>query len=379
MIVIGLGFGDEGKGLTTAYLCSKVKNPIVVRFNGGHQAGHTVIKDGIRHVSSTYGAGALYNVPTYISHYCTFFPTAMLNEFFTLTEDKKVSPRLIVHPLCPVTTPYDLSHNRKLEDDRGTLRHGSVGVGFGATIQRHEDYYKLHVQDLPYPSVVRAKLNNISEYYKIDIAENIILEFMQSIKYLLNIIEIAEYDKVRTMGFNPILEGAQGILLDQDHGFFPNVTRSNTTTKNAIDIWRRLSQTNIIPPNIYYVTRTYQTRHGAGFMSNEDSSVSETLVNNEDETNVSHEYQGNFRIGSLDIEMLNYALDVDKLYHRYDGNYYEFKKHLVVTCMDQFPISIETLKHHIHTDFEKIFVSNGPSLENIQEYVKEKVKPVLEL
>lgn len=366
MIVIGLGFGDEGKGLTTSYLCSKVKNPLVVRFNGGHQAGHTVVKDGVRHVCSTYGAGSLDNIPTYISHHCTFFPTAMVNEFLTLSEDKNAHPRLIVHPLCPVTTPYDLLHNKRIEDDRGTDRHGSVGVGFGATIQRQEDYFKLYVQDLQYPKVVLAKLRNIAEYYGFGIGPDTIDSFMDDIKYLLNIIEIMDYDEVRIgHDWDYIFEGAQGVLLDQDHGFFPNVTRSNTTTKNAIEIYNTLKPLST-PPDIYYVTRTYQTRHGAGYMSNNDD-IESQLKNNEDETNQSHDYQGHFRIGSLDPDMLNFALDCDSNYAPVKS-----KKHLIVTCMDQFPISIATLKHHLNTKFESIHVSHGPDRINITEYKGEK-------
>ena len=381
MIVIGLGFGDEGKGLTTSFLCSQVKNPLVVRFNGGHQAGHTVVKNGVRHVFSSFGSGSLQKAPTYLSHYCTVYPRAIISEFYTLVEDKSVQPRLIVNPLCPVTTPYDLAHNQKIEDDRGTLRHGSVGVGFGATIQRHEDYFKLFVKDLKFPQVIKAKLDNISKYYGFTLESDEINKFLDDCKHTMEIIEVTDYTEVKSSYFGNnqwdlVLEGAQGVLLDQDHGFFPNVTRSNTTTKNALDVWLKLTTTKIIPPEIYYVTRTYQTRHGAGFMSNNDD-ISSMITNNEDETNVSHEYQGEFRIGSLDPEMINYALETDSINHKYDGNSYPFKKHLVVTCMDQFPISIETLTHHLRTDFEKIFVSHGPSLENVQEYVGVKGKHVL--
>jgi adenylosuccinate synthase len=372
MIVIGLGFGDEGKGLTTSYLCSTVENPLVVRFNGGHQAGHTVVKDGVRHVFSSFGAGSLYKVPSYLSHYCTLFPKAVINEFYELVEVKSVQPRLIVNPLCPVTTPYDLAHNQIIEDERGTLRHGSVGVGFGATIQRQEDYFKLFVKDLAFPNIIKAKLNNISKYYGISLHKEEIDTFLDDCKHVMEIIEVMDYKEMRddsNKGWDVILEGAQGVLLDQDHGFFPNVTRSNTTTKNAIEVWQKLAIVPSCPPAIYYVTRTYQTRHGAGYMSNEDNI---NLINNEDETNVSHGYQGDFRIGSLDPEMLNYALTTDALNHHIPKNYYPFKKHLVVTCMDQFPISIATLKHHLHTEFESILVSHGPDRNDITLYKGEK-------
>lgn len=84
--VIGLGFGDEGKGITTDYLCSKTKNPLVVRFCGGSQVGHTVVHNGIRHVFSSFGSGTLRGVPTYWSHKCALDPIGMLNELDVLKE-----------------------------------------------------------------------------------------------------------------------------------------------------------------------------------------------------------------------------------------------------------------------------------------------------
>lgn len=138
MIVVGLGFGDEGKGLTTSFLCSQTKNPLVVRFNGGHQAGHTVVYKDQRHVFSNFGSGTLQGVPTYWSEFCTFYPVTFLKEFELLSS--VVDPVIFINPLCPVTTPFDVEDNRVYEE---THQHGSVGVGFGATLQRQQDHYKL--------------------------------------------------------------------------------------------------------------------------------------------------------------------------------------------------------------------------------------------
>ena len=79
-IVIGLGYGDEGKGRTVDYLCSQNPNSIVVRFSGGQQAGHTVMTNGIKHIFSNYGAGTLQGCPTYISEHATIYPLTMLME-----------------------------------------------------------------------------------------------------------------------------------------------------------------------------------------------------------------------------------------------------------------------------------------------------------
>ena len=123
-----------------------------------------------------------------------------------------------------------------------------------------------------------------------------------------------------------IFEGAQGLLLDQRHGFFPNVTRSNTGTKNVLKIWKQLF--SYVPKlEIFMVTRAYQTRHGAGFMSN--TAIEHKIAANPIETNITHTYQGEFRRTLLDVSLLEYAIQKDS-YLRV-----AYPKHLVVTCLDQ--------------------------------------------
>ncbi len=208
---------------------------------------------------------------------------AFLNEYDLLKD-----PVIYVHPLCPVTTPFDVANNRVSEK---TKKHGSVGMGFGATIQRQENFYKLFVQDLYFETVLVAKLRAIANYYQIENCENEIDYFLECAKEAREIIQLSD-DRILKHS-NPIFEGAQGILLDMDFGFFPNVTRSNTTTKNALQI----HQAN----EVYYVTRSYLTRHGSGFLPNEQLL---NLKNNQNETNKSHEFQGEFRTAELNIDLL---------------------------------------------------------------------------
>lgn len=341
MIVAGLGFGDEGKGLFTSYLCAKTKNPLVVRFNGGHQAGHTVVYEGKRHVFSGFGAGTLQGVPTYWSYFCTFYPISFLNEWSLLD-----NPLIYVNGLCPVTTPFDIDHNRKTEKVK---RHGSVGVGFGSTIQRQENYYKLFVQDLFFEPVMIAKLKSIASYYNAEDVEEKIESFIECVNKVKKIIKLSD-DSIMEK-YDPIFEGAQGVLLDMDFGFFPNVTRSNTTSKNTLQLYPS--------KEIYYITRSYLTRHGNGFMPNEKKL---DLINNENETNRSHDYQGEFRTAELDISLLNYALKCDDNFSK------GLSKNLVITCIDQYPIDIDDLLDKIDTKFDKVYISNGDSLDNISLY-----------
>lgn len=365
-IVVGLGYGDEGKGLVTSYLCSKPENQLVVRFNGGHQCGHTVVYNGIRHVFSSFGSGTLQGIPTYWSKYCTIYPIALINEYnILLSKGVCVDDiKLFVNPLCPITTPYDLNYNQQIEKIK---RHGSVGVGFGATIKRHDvDNYKLFTQDLFFDKVLKEKLINIKNYYinhyglinADDIDMSYFYECVEKFKKIITLSNdnILYYHKC-------VYEGGQGILLDQDFGFFPHVTRSNTTSKNAIELCNTKVR-NLQPIELFYVTRSYQTRHGNGFMSNENPNLK--LINNELETNIKHEFQGEFRFGELDIDMINYSLMSDNNY-TFNNN---CSKNLVITCLDQHSIDIDNVLSKINPiiKFNKVFLSYGDSFDKITEY-----------
>lgn len=344
-IVIGLGYGDEGKGLATDYLCRESTSPLVVRFNGGHQAGHTVVTaDGHQHIFSTFGAGTLRGVPTYWSNYCTFSPAVLLPEY----RDLPVKPKLLVDRYCPVTTHYDILYNRVLEMSRGDARHGSCGLGFGATVERHQlQALRLYPADLLSADSYQAKLQLIRSYYRAKITQNTPYSFSQfdhdtadaqfnkeaeAIAELHHqgIIELVNESDV----FAPtapwqtfIFEGAQGVLLDMDFGTYPHVTRSNTTSKNALQLLGKHMPTLATEAEILYVTRCYQTRHGAGPFADNVSKL--TLHNTDQEANRYNDHQGEFKSGCLNIDSLNYALACDA--HFSEG----LSKRLLVTCLDQ--------------------------------------------
>lgn len=331
-IVIGLGYGDEGKGLATDYLSRRAAHPVVVRFSGGHQAGHTVVgPKGERHVFSGIGAGTFQGAPTYWSQYCTFSPPALLNEHQALSK-LGYPPRIFVDALCPVTTPYDIAYNQLLERSQ---RHGSCGVGFGATVGRHsETPYRLFAQDLAYPVVVQQKLKAIERYY-VRKANGLLaaegwkeeaIAWQEQLPAVLKRIHLTSESWFfeRYEGADFIFEGSQGILLDMGHGFFPNVTRAHTTSRNAQAIIRR----NGLPePEVFCITRAYQTRHGNGFLSNEELPAG--LTPNPKETNQENEWQGPLRYGTLDVDLLRYALQSESNYSA--GQ----KRHLFITCLDQ--------------------------------------------
>lgn len=377
-VILGSQYGDEGKGLTVSYLCNESKNPLVVRHSGGSQCGHTVVHKGHRHVFSNFGSATMQDVPTYWSEYCPLSPIGVLNEYNALKKIKGLEPKLYVNPLSPVTTPYDRQFN--CHSDK-INQHGSCGLGIGATHQRQEDYYKLFVQDLFHERVLYQKLLSIKNYYakKFSIEPRFlndtlnikIDDFLYVCKEVTKIITLDNGD-ILNSGYDLVFEGSQGILLDQDFGFFPNVTRSNTTSKNAIELMNKHSLWGDKEREIYYITRAYQTRHGNGFMTNEGLFGELKLKNNELETNVTNEWQGKFRTSVLDLDLLNYALQCDSNFCK------GFKKNLVITCVDQvgeiIPATINNVLHNIPVEelptklnckFDKLFISRGDSIENM--------------
>lgn len=352
-VVLGLGYGDEGKGLTTDFLCRQSEQPLVIRFSGGHQAGHTVVTEqGQRHVFSSFGAGSLQGAPTYWSSFCTLSPINYLNEWLALHEQGH-TPTLFVDALVPITTPYDVFFNRQTERKN---QHGSCGLGFGATIARQLTPYKLYAQDLLYPAVVEQKLKAIADYYQglgQDYLNNAAFTealqlFLQATRDIVDtftlVQERAFFAGIEDHYSDLIFEGSQGILLDMDFGFFPNVTHCSTSSKNAITLMNR----NRLPlPEIFYITRAYQTRHGNGFLSNENFPLHYTP--NPKETNQFNPWQGHQRCSILDLDMINYALACD---HNFSAN---ATKHLVVTCLDQLQGSIQATKEGMITHYASPF------------------------
>ena len=342
-IVIGLGFGDEGKGITTDFLASQNQNSVVIRFSGGQQAAHTVMIDDQKHVHSSFASGALRGLPSYFTEHCTIHPTFLLNEREEL-KAKNGNIELHIHPLAKVTTPFDVWQNRT---NSKNLEHGTCGKGIGATMKRHESPYKLFAIDLIAPrEMLIEKLKGIAYYYGF-MEENQIKEQLKPFLEAIDQIDwkIDDYNYLKSFE-NLIFEGSQGILLDMDHGVFPNVTYAHTTSKNAYEICKQLRIEEI---EMYYVTRSYGTRHGNGWMSNEKDII---LKNNQEETCTFNEYQKELRFGDLDYNLLNYALKLDGAY------ICPTKKNLVVTCLDQMDEEFKIDK--LEMKFDTVYGSYSP-------------------
>jgi len=329
--VIDLGFGDSGKGILTDYLCSEAQSPVVVRFSGGSQAGHTVVRDGVRHVFSNFGSGTLSGIPTYWSRFCTVDPEALITEFHVL-KAKGADPYMTIHPDCPITTPFDRHFN---QHSALTKEHGTCGVGFGATIEREENFYSLRFKDLFNTSVLKIKMNLIQKYYGFEDLD--LGEFYKAVDTLEDLMPMWITMNAEMPDGEKVFEGSQGLLLDKDIGFFPHVTRSNTGTKNILKMIEDADRI-LEGRDIYMVTRAYQTRHGNGPMTNEH--IDHDIKDNPNETNQMHEYQGEFRKTVLDLDLLRYAIESDDCLRTN-----VFSK-LVITCLD-------------HVEGEWRFTENG--------------------
>ena len=313
--VVGMGFGDEGKGKAVSSLCLDSDNPLVIRFCGGQQAGHhVVLNDKLDHVFSNFGSGTLQGAETYWSEYCTVDPVGIINELNILLA-KNIKPILRINKKCPVTTPYEKQYNQAHDKIHN---HGSCGVGVGQTYQREQDHYSLLFSDLYFPSILKTKLELLSKYYNFELD---CTDFLIACDKL-----VSSYRIIPTDGLSGLLsyydrlifEGSQGLLLDQTYGFFPHVTRANTGIKNIIDMG--------FTPNVFYVTRAYQTRHGNGHMTNEH--IKHDVKKNPYEQNPSNGFQGKFRIAYLDLDLLRYALS------RETHPLLPVSKTLVITCLD---------------------------------------------
>lgn len=298
-IVIGANFGDEGKGITVDYLCSQGSG-MVVRFNGGSQAGHTVVTpDKERHVFRHFGSGSFCNVPTYLSSFFVCNPILFFEERAQLIE-LGFHPEVYAHPDCLVTTFVDMMINQHKEDARGNKRHGSCGIGFHETLNRSKvPEIKITMSDLWNGGArLPEQLDEICNKYAMyrigkrlddDSMKQSFIDCCNHFAQCVNPLGIVQCE-------DPVFEGAQGLLLDQGNKeFFPHVTHSNTGMQNVRTLCQ---QAGITEQEIYYVSRTYLTRHGAGPLPGEDPEMSF-----EDNTNHTTHYQGALRFAPLDFAL----------------------------------------------------------------------------
>ena len=241
VVVLGTQWGDEGKGKIVDLLTEDAK--YVVRYQGGHNAGHTLVIDGEKTVLHLIPSGILReNVKCIIGNGVVLSPDALLKEMKPLEERGiPVRERLYISEACPLILPYHIALDQARELARGKKAIGTTGRGIGPAYEDKVSRRGLRVGDLFDMEAFAQKLKEVMEYhnfqlvnyYKVEeVNYEEVLEQVKGYAELLTslVIDVTdELDSARKRGDKIMFEGAQGTLLDIDHGTYPYVTSSNTT------------------------------------------------------------------------------------------------------------------------------------------------------
>ena len=274
VVVIGTQWGDEGKGKIVDWLTDRAQG--VVRFQGGHNAGHTLVIGGVKTVLHLIPSGILRNdVDCFIGNGVVLSPDALLAEMDELESHgvKNVVARLIVSEACPLILPYHAALDRAREAARGEKKIGTTGRGIGPAYEDKVARRALRLQDLFKPVRFAEKLQELVDFHnfvlekyygqpKVDFQKTLdeALALAPRLQPLVADVPRALYH-ANKKGKNLLFEGAQGSLLDIDHGTYPFVTSSNCVSGAAA------AGAGIGPMHLHYVlgiTKAYSTRVGEG-------------------------------------------------------------------------------------------------------------------
>ncbi|WP_406213155.1 adenylosuccinate synthetase [Streptomyces decoyicus] len=316
-IVVDLGYGDAGKGTVVDRLC--VPRPdaapvaAVIRFNGGAQAAHNVVTtDGRHHTFAQFGSGTFSGVPTHLSRLMLVDPLALATEARHLASLGVPDPLalLTVDRRARLTTPYHAAANRARERARGTARHGSCGMGIGETAA----YALAHPADAPTAgdctsrTALRRKLTLLRDRLTAAVGPldappvDACLDACTAFADHVTLVDETHLPGLLRRG-PAVFEGAQGVLLDEGHGFHPYTTWSTTTFDGAESLLAEAGRPHTALR--LGVVRTYTTRHGPGPLVTEDPALAAALP---EPHNGHGRWQGAFRAGHFDVPAHTYAL-----------------------------------------------------------------------
>ena len=273
VVVLGTQWGDEGKGKIVDLLTEQAE--AVVRFQGGHNAGHTLVINGEKTVLHLIPSGILRDdVICYIGNGVVLSPEALLKEMKQLEETGiPVRTRLKLSPACPLILPYHVALDQAREQARGEAKIGTTGRGIGPAYEDKVSRRGLRVADLLHPERFARKLKEVMDYHNFSLQHYYKTEVVDYQKVLDDTMTMAQelipmIDRVsdrlhehHRRGDHILFEGAQGSLLDIDHGTYPFVTSSNTTAGGTS------TGSGFGPLYLDYVlgiTKAYTTRVGSG-------------------------------------------------------------------------------------------------------------------
>ena len=273
VVILGSQWGDEGKGKVVDLLTDRAA--AVVRFQGGHNAGHTLVIDGKKTALHLIPSGILReHVTCLIGNGVVLAPDALLKEILMLEERGiQVRDRLILSGACPLILPYHVALDQARELKRGSAKIGTTGRGIGPAYEDKVARRGLRLSDLADLEQFAVKLEEVLEYHNFALTQYYGVEAVDFDATMALAKEYAEQllpmmgdviewvHTARERGDNLLFEGAQGTLLDIDHGTYPFVTSSNTTAGGTA------TGSGIGPLYLDYVlgiTKAYTTRVGSG-------------------------------------------------------------------------------------------------------------------
>ena len=273
IVVIGTQWGDEGKGKIVDWLAESAHG--VVRFQGGHNAGHTLWVNGKKTILRLIPSGIMHpSVTCYIGNGVVLSPEALLKEIVELeTAGLDVRSRLKISEACPLILPYHVALDQAREARRGDAKIGTTGRGIGPAYEDKVARRALRVQDLFDPVGFRAKVEEVLDLHNfvltqylgakavaIDEVVDQAMALAPAIAPMVGDVSSALF-AAQQAGKNLLFEGAQGALLDVDHGTYPYVTSSNCIAGAAA------AGAGVGPQTLNYVlgiTKAYATRVGSG-------------------------------------------------------------------------------------------------------------------
>ncbi|EPJ45896.1 MAG: adenylosuccinate synthetase [Osedax symbiont Rs1] len=273
VVVLGTQWGDEGKGKIVDLLTEEVS--AVVRFQGGHNAGHTLVIDGKTTVLHLIPSGILRDkVLCLIGNGVVLSPEALIKEMAGLEKAGiDVSTRLKLSPACPLILPYHVALDQARELKRGNAKIGTTGRGIGPAYEDKVARRGLRLADMLEPERFRKKLTEVMEYHNFSLVNYYGVEAIDVEQVFAHCMEMAKQlrpmvadvtqiiHQMRERNESIMFEGAQGALLDIDHGTYPFVTSSNTTAGGVS------TGSGFGPSYIDYIlgiTKAYTTRVGGG-------------------------------------------------------------------------------------------------------------------
>ncbi len=273
VVVIGTQWGDEGKGKVVDWLTEHAQG--VVRFQGGHNAGHTLVIGGRKTVLRLIPSGILHpGVSAYIGNGVVLSPTALLQEIGELeAAGIEVRPRLKISPACPLVLPCHVALDQAREGAMGEARIGTTGRGIGPAYEDKIARRAIRLSDLFYPDRFAAKLEPLLDFHNFILVHYYKREPVAFEKMRDETLALADalrpmtadvaalLQESRRRGDSLLFEGAQGALLDVDHGTYPYVTSSNCLAGAAAP------GAGVGPDFLDYVlgiVKAYATRVGTG-------------------------------------------------------------------------------------------------------------------